>query len=152
VHNALTPPSRILGANARVGDGIIGATLSPAIQEGQHATYFYDLDTGFQPQWPAQILKDETRLDQKQLAAWVAKHGVDLMCITRRGLDGTETFVLRAFGLKAWEISPRDLRNIDKLIASGKLPEGREVGELLMHYDAATQQLEPDANAAFMFI
>ena len=43
--------------------------------------------------------------------------------------------MLRGFGLKAWEISPRDLRNLDKLIAAGKLPEGRPVGELLMHYD-----------------
>jgi hypothetical protein len=74
------------------------------------------------------------------------------MCITHREPDGTETFVLRGFGLKAWEISRRDLRNLDKLIAAGKLPEGREVGELLMHYDPETQQLVPDANAAFLVI
>jgi hypothetical protein len=32
------------------------------------------------------------------------------------------------------------------------LPEGRPVGELLMHYDTKSQKLVPDANAAFLFI
>ena len=74
------------------------------------------------------------------------------MCVTHRAPDGTETFVLRSFGLKAWEISPRDLRNLDKLVASGTLPKGREVGELLMHYDEASKRLVPDANAAFLYV
>ena len=30
--------------------------------------------------------------------------------------------------------------------------EGRPVGELLMHYDTNSQQLVPDANAAFLFV
>ena len=42
--------------------------------------------------------------------------------------------------------------DIDTLIAGGKLPEGRPVGELLMHYDAKSEQLVPDANAAFLYI
>jgi hypothetical protein len=74
------------------------------------------------------------------------------MCITHRSPDGTETFVLRALGMKVREIYPRELRNLDKLIAAGTLPEGRPVGELLMHYDAKSQQLVPNANAAFLFI
>ena len=60
--------------------------------------------------------------------------------------------MLRALGMKVREINPRDVRNLDKLIAAGTLPEGRPVGELLMHYDAKSQQLVPDANAAFLFV
>jgi beta-lactamase regulating signal transducer with metallopeptidase domain/5-hydroxyisourate hydrolase-like protein (transthyretin family) len=154
VAEALPPASRTLGPHARFAsnEGVIGATLSPTIQEGQHAVHFLDLDTGFQPHWPAQFPRDETQLDHKQLTAWAVENGVDLMCITHLGPDGTDTFVLRGFGLKAWEISPRDLRNLDKLIAAGKLPEGRVVGELLMHYDPETKQLVPDADAAFLYI
>ncbi|HEY2250776.1 MAG TPA: carboxypeptidase regulatory-like domain-containing protein, partial [Planctomycetaceae bacterium] len=147
------PAPKTLGPNARLGgDGMMGAVLSPAIEKGQYACYFYDLDTGEQPRWPAHIPKDEAKFDQKQLAAWAAESGVDLMCITHRGPDGKETYVLRTFGVKAWDIGPRELRNIDKLIAARKLPEGRDVGELLMHYDAESQQAVPDANGAFIFI
>ena len=74
------------------------------------------------------------------------------MCLTRRGPDGTETFVLRSFGMKVWEIGPRDLRNIDKIVATGTLPEGREVGDLLIHFDAVTQRFDPDADAVFLYI
>jgi hypothetical protein len=150
--DAHAAPPKSLGPNARLVGETIGDTLSPAIQEGRHARHFYDLDTGFQPKWPAQIPKDESRFDEKQIADWAAENGVDLMCITHRDADGTVTFVLRSFGMKVWEISPRDLRNLETLIVAGKLPEGREVGELLMHYDPETQQLEPDADAAFLFV
>jgi hypothetical protein len=54
--------------------------------------------------------------------------------------------------MKVREISPRDLRNLDRLLAAGTLPEGRPVGELLMHYDTQSQRLVPDANAAFLFV
>src|SRR5262249_977361 len=80
---------------------------------------------------------------------WAEENGVDLMCITHRDAEGTETFVLRSFGMKVWEINSRDLRNLDKLLAAGKLPEGREVGDLLMHFDSETQHLAPYANTAF---
>ncbi len=149
---ALPPAPKSLGPRARLDDGVIGDTLSPAIQGGQHARHFCDLDTGFRPKWPAQIPKDESLFDEKQLADWAAESGVDLMCTTHRSEDGTEIYVLRAFGMKVWEISQRDLRNIDKLIAGGNLPEGREVAELLMHYDSETKQYVPDANAAFIFV
>ena len=55
-------------------------------------------------------------------------------------------------GMKVREINPRNLRNLDRLIAAGTLPEGRPVGELLMHYDTKSEQFLPDANAAFLFI
>ena len=54
--------------------------------------------------------------------------------------------------MKAWEIGPQDLRRFDRLIASGKMPEGHEVGELLMHHDGETKRLVPDANGAFVYV
>jgi hypothetical protein len=151
VDEPLPPASKTLTANARLVDGSSGAILSPAIQGGEHARHFCDLDTGYQPRWPANIAKDEARLDEGQLGDWAAENGVDLMCITHVAADGTETFVLRGFGLESWEISPRDLRNLEKFIAAGKLPEGRRVGDLLMHYDEESRQFAPAADAVFIY-
>jgi hypothetical protein len=148
----LPPATTHLGPKARVDESTMGATLSPAIQEGQYTQFFYDLDTGSQPRWPAHIPKDEARFDQKQLADWAAASGVDLMCVTHKAPDGTQTFVLRSFGMKAWEISQRDFRNIHKLIAAGTLPKGRDVGDLLMHYDDQSKRAVPDANAVFIYV
>ena len=145
------PASTPLRPNARLEDSVVGVIVSPAGQEGKHAEYFYDLDTGASPRWPAHIPKDEARLDRKQLADWAEERGVDLMCVTHRAADGTQTFVLRSFGMKIWEISQRDQRNIDKLIAAGTLPIGHDVGELLMHYDESKRAM-PDANAAFVYV
>jgi beta-lactamase regulating signal transducer with metallopeptidase domain len=146
------PVTTRLGPGARLGEGVIGAVLSPANEGGGHAEYFYDLDTGASPGWPAHIPRDEARSDPKQLADWAADRGVDLMCVTHRAADGTETFVLRSFGMRAWEISPRDLRNLDKLIAAGTPPKGHDVGELLMHHDEGSKRSVPDANAAFLYV
>jgi beta-lactamase regulating signal transducer with metallopeptidase domain len=146
------PATTRLEPGARMGEGVTGAILSPAMQEGTYAEYFYDLDTGAHPRWPAHLPRDEARVDQKQLADWATDSGVDLLCVTHRAPDGTQTFVLRSFGMRAWEIGPRELRNIDKLVAAGTLPKGHDVGELLMHYDDGSKQSVPDANAAFIYV
>jgi hypothetical protein len=148
----LPPAPRLLGNTARLRGEWTGAVLSPASEQGQHAWQFYDLDTGYRPNWPAQIPRDEAALDAKQLADWATRSGVDLMCVTHRAPDGTETYVLRALGMTVREIDARDVRNLESLIAAGTLPEGRPVGELLMHYDSRSEQLVPDANAAFLFV
>jgi hypothetical protein len=54
--------------------------------------------------------------------------------------------------MKVREISPRDLRNLERLLAAGTVPEGRPVDELLMHYDTKSRQLVPDANAVFLYV
>ena len=151
-HEPLPPAPEALGKTARLSGVMSGAVLSPAIQEGEHAWHFFDLDAGYRLNWPAHIPKVEASRDAKELAEWARQNGVDLMCITHRAQDGTETYVLRALGMKVRQIDARDLRNLDTLIAAGTLPEGRPVGELLMHYDARSEQLVPDANAAFLFI
>ena len=141
-----------LRPGARLDEGVIGMVLSPTIEAGEHTEYFYDLDTGASPRWPAHIPRDEARLDRKQLADWAEERGVDLMCVTHRAADGTQTFVLRSFGMTAWEISARDLRNLDKLIAAGTPPKGHDAGELLMHQDEGSKRSVPDANAPFLYV
>jgi beta-lactamase regulating signal transducer with metallopeptidase domain len=148
----LPPVVTDLHPKARLDDGVQGQVVSPASQEGQHTEYFYDLDTSASPRWPAHIPRDEARFDQKQLADWAAQTGVDLMCVTHRAPDGKRTFVLRSFGMKVWELSERDRRNIDKLIPAGTLPKGHDSGNLLMHYDASAKRFVPDANGAFIFV
>ena len=141
-----------LGKTAKLAGVSIGKVLSPAIQGGEYASYFHDLDSGYDPIWPSEFPNDETASDSKLLAEWAQKKGVDLMCVTHRSLDGKETYVLRAIGMKVREINSRELRDLDKLISAGQLPEGRPVGELLMHFDTGSQQYVPEANAAFIFI
>lgn len=142
-----------LGPNARFGDGGVSQlVLSPPAEGGRFVTYFYDVDACRGLKWPADIPRDAPPLDEKKLAEWAAQSGADLMCVTHRAADGTETFVLRSFGLKIWEISARDHRNLDRLLAASTLPEGRPVDALLMHFNADTEQFEPDVNAAFLFI
>ena len=148
----MPPAAQTIGETAILSGIWSGAVLSPAIQGGEHAWHFYDLDSGYRPVWPAEVPKDESAQDSKRLADWALEKGVDLMCVTHRSADGKETYVLRAIAMKVWEISTRELRGIDRLITAGTLPEGRPVGELLMHFDPESQQLIPDANAAFIFV
>jgi hypothetical protein len=148
----LPPAAQSLGKSARVVGEWTGAVLSPATEESEHAWHAYDLDTAYRPKWPATIARDEAARNQQQLAEWAVESGVDLICVTHRAPDGTETFVMRALGMQVREIDSRDVRNLDRLIAEGALPKGRPVGELLMHYDAASQEFVPDANAAFLFV
>ena len=139
---------RIAGRPARLTDGMIHAVLSPATEDGWQAV---DLDTGYSPRWPARIPRDEAARDAKQLAEWAAESGVDLICVTRRLPDGTETYVLQGLGMTVREINARDLRNLERLLADGKIPEGRPVEDLLMPYDSDSRKLVPNANGAFLF-
>jgi hypothetical protein len=147
------------------------AILRPLREKGRHVTSYIDLDTGYEPKWPAHLPRDESRLDQKQLAKWALENGVDLMCVTRRAPDGTKAYVLEAFNMQVWEITPRDVRYLNRSLAAGTLPTGRaiadkpntgrdpaatpdtgrEAGDLLMHYDAKSGNLIPGASAAFLF-
>jgi beta-lactamase regulating signal transducer with metallopeptidase domain len=150
VDEPLPAAPQTLGPGARLSGGLLQAVLSPAVEENRYAVHFFDLDTGFEPKWPEHIARDEAHIDWKQLSAWAEKTGVDLMCVTRELPNGAETYVLRTFGATSREISPRELRNIDRLAAAGTLPKGRPVDELLLHYDDETRQNVLDANGAFI--
>ncbi|AMV18287.1 M56 family metallopeptidase [Planctomyces sp. SH-PL14] len=149
----LPPPldPAALGKTARVvGEGS-GYVASPAIETGNYAWHFYDLDTGYHRRWPAEFPAAEAALDSRQLADWAAENGIDLMCVTHRAADGTETFVLRGLGMTVQEITSRDARNLERSVAAGALPKGRPVEELLMHYDESAKRLVPNADGAFLF-
>ena len=74
------------------------------------------------------------------------------MCVVHRSSDGTSTYALRAFDMRVHEISLWDAENIEKRLASGKIPEGRPEGDLLLHYDAEAQKYMPGENAAFIYV
>lgn len=147
---AIPEPAR-LGESSQVINTLIGQVLSPPNQNGQFVVHFYDLDIGCQVKWPAQIARNETPATLEKLSKWAAEQGVDLMCITYRGSDGTETSILKSFGMQVREIDTRQNRNLDRTLKTGVLPEGREIGDLLMHIDPGTRQPAPDENAIFIY-
>jgi hypothetical protein len=145
------PPPMTVSKSAQITNQNHGGVLAPASEKGQYVWHFYDLDTGFHPRWPAQVPKNEAAADSKELKEWARQNGVDLMCVTHRSPDGTETFILKALDMTIREISARDWRNLRQTLALGKLPEGRPVDELLMHYDPEAKKLQPDVNGIFLF-
>ena len=154
------PLTRTLSKTAHLGSNHT-AFVSPLKENGRHVTSYVDLDTGYEPKWPADFPRDESRVDQKQLAKWALENGVDLTCVSRRAPDGTQACVLEAFNMQVWEITPRDVRYLNRSLAAGALPtgraiadkpnSGREAGDLLMHYDAKSGNLIPGASAVFLF-
>ena len=59
----LPPAAQALGKTARLSGEWNGAVLSPATEEGQYAWHAYDLDTGYRPNWPTRIPRDEAARD-----------------------------------------------------------------------------------------
>jgi hypothetical protein len=151
VDGAAPAVKTVLGAKSRVVGVVIGAVISPADQGGDYTVHFYDLDTGASPRWPVGIVRDEGRMDMKEMSKWAGENGVDLMCVTQRGADGKETYVLRAFGMTVWEIGARDGRNLERIVKGGALPRGRAVGELLVHRDEVAGRDVADANGVFVY-
>jgi hypothetical protein len=151
VEEPLPPAPAGLGPDARTQGVVSGMVLSPASERGRYVDYFLDLDTGLQPPWPDDIPQSEASFEQGELSSWAAENGVDLMCVTRESEDGSVAYVLRGFDLKVWEISARDVRNLERLVAEGVLPEGRAAGELLLHHDPDSGR-EVAQNAAFLYV
>jgi beta-lactamase regulating signal transducer with metallopeptidase domain len=132
--------------------GVSGSVLSPFTEKGKYVHHFLDLDTGLEPNWPADIPQEEGAADTRELAEWAKQTGVDLMCVIHHSDDGTATTALRAFDMRVHEISQWGAENIEKRLASGKIPEGRPVGDLLLHYDTQAKKYVPDANGAFLYV
>jgi hypothetical protein len=147
----LPEPPTELGPDATTVGRVIGMTLSTASEGGRHVRHFIDLDTGYQPGWPAGIPRTESAAGGvERLPAWAAENGVDLMCVTYEKPDGSTTYVLRGFDLQVREISARELNRIDSLVGEGTLPEGRPAGELLLHHDPETGENVAE-NCAFLY-
>ena len=150
----IPPPSKDrFGPNSRIVDRLVGMRLFPPSQASDEwERCFYDLDAGAEVKWPSHIPKDEDHLDFDLLTKWAAENGVDLMCVTSKAADGTRSFVLRQFGLKAYEIERLDDRRLDKLLRSGKLPLGHEASDLLVHFNETSKKDEPGEYAAFVYV
>lgn len=147
----LPPAVTKLGPHAHLGKKANAVTLLPPRSGGERASHFYNLSTWFAPWWPADVPRDEAKIDFDKLDGWARENDVDLMC-TRLSSDGKPQCVLRGFDMKAWEISRRDAETIGTFVAAGKLPEGRPVGPPLRHYDAESKRYIPSMNAAFIVI
>ncbi|TWT31546.1 M56 family metallopeptidase [Blastopirellula retiformator] len=141
----------LLGPTAKSGDGVIGMRLSPLREKGKYVDYFIDLDTGEQPRPPQAFVKPDAPPTETEVAAWAAQQGIDLICVPYKTAAGKEMLALKAIGMKVRELSPSELRNLDKILATGKLPAGQPAGELLIHVDAETKQRNPDVDSAFLF-
>jgi hypothetical protein len=142
------PAPRPLRQGMKVDPRTEGATLSPANYEVRGAKYFVDLETGYQPQWPADVPRDEARIDFARLGAWAAENGVDLMCVTHRAGDAA-SFELRAFGAKVRQLSSRERRNLNDALRKAQLPAGREVVDVLLPTDEEGRPA-PGAKASFV--
>lgn len=147
----LPPAPTRLGPDAQAIARVTGKTLSPASENGRFIQHFLDLDTGYQPDWPDGVPRSEESVEGDELSSWAAENGVDLMCVTHELPNGTRAYVLRAFDMQVREISARDLQRMDRLVSEGALPEGRPVGELLLHYDAESEQYVAE-NGAFLYV
>jgi beta-lactamase regulating signal transducer with metallopeptidase domain len=148
----LPPASERLGPTARLGGSLIGVSLSPPIPEGSHPWHFYDLDIGRRLRWPAELPRDKSARDDQRMADWASQRGVDLMCAPHRTADGNATYVLRAVGMRVWELSQRELRNFEKLVAAEALPHGDPTGEFLIPRDAVSEDTAADAHATFLYV
>ncbi|MCC9604736.1 hypothetical protein LOC68_26515 [Blastopirellula sp. JC732] len=148
----IPPPMAELGPTAKYGNGRIGASLSPVSVQGRYNRHFLDLDTGYEPHPPAAFIKEGAKPTEAEVSAWAAEQGCDLICVPYPTDVGKSAVALKAIDMQVREISLTDARKIKHWIASGKLPEGRQVeDQFLVHYDPKTQRFVPGAESAFLY-
>ncbi len=146
----LPPPPRRdvpLRHDSGEGNGKLGSVLSPS---GRYV--FRDLDTGLNGDLPEQFLdlNREQRIEQMdEIVAWARLYGFDLMG-TEVEQDGVWTYVLRAIDMEIWEISKDDFDGTDSMDAITL--RGREVDEIIGHFDITTQRYDYPAAAYFCFV
>lgn len=146
------PNPEALGPQAKIHHDWAQAVVSPLDEASPHAWHFYDLDSHRRTRRPAHLPATSSGTDRQRLDEWMRQEGYDLHCVVERDKQGRPVYALRGVGLKVWEISPRDARNLAESIPGGKLPVGRPVAELLIHFDPETGTLVPDSNGVFLFV
>lgn len=140
-----------LSPTAKLGDGVIGMQLSPVSERGQYANYFIDLDTGEQPHPPQKFVAAGATPTEDEITAWAAEQGIDLMCVPYETADGKKTLALKAIGMQVRELSSSEVRNLDRILATGELPQGRPASDLLLHLDSKAEGLTTSVDGAFLF-
>jgi len=147
------PTGRELTKNAQAGTRMGEYVLRPIGDTGDRGDFFLDLDTGRRLGWPQGLPREDSSAETVQAAKEsAAKRQADLMCVAMPDLNGKLTYTLTGIGLKLWEIKPSDAQDIRKRIADGKLPEGREVKDVLWHYDTETNRLVPNRGGSFLYL
>ncbi len=143
-----------LTANAKIGGGIRGMVLTPVGDDDNEADFFKDLDTGKEPHWPKHLPARNGSPDiVKAAAEWAAEQGLDLMCIAMKDDRGNVQYVLQGIGLQLWEIDPLDAKNIEKRVATGKLPEGRKLtSSAILHFDSKSQTEVAQRGTSFLYV
>ncbi len=91
--------------------------------------------------------------DDPRLAAWAARHGVDLMG-TQYQAPGSHAnyYALKPLGLRAWEISDEQCQHMLGYLAGQTLKLDRPVDGLLAHFDKASGTFQPEKTCAFLFV
>jgi beta-lactamase regulating signal transducer with metallopeptidase domain/DNA-binding beta-propeller fold protein YncE len=118
---------------------------------------FLDFDTNRQAKWPESIARPTSK--QAVLPAameeWATREGLDVVGVQYQP-DGTDQwfYCLRGLGLRAWEIDNERWNGLrDEVRGQEPLLLGRPVEDgYLMHFDEASGQYDPAAQASFLFI
>ncbi len=143
-----------LTENAKRGGGLQGLVITPVGDQDTGATFFKDLDTGNAPRWPKHLPpKDASSATELSARKWAAEQGMDLMCVAGKNEKGKITYTLKGIDLKLWEIHPLVAKNIDKHIAAGKLPEGRQhERDEFLHFDEKTDSFVNQIGTSFLYV
>jgi hypothetical protein len=115
---------------------------------------FYDLDTGRVVGLPEKWRK-VTNLEPlpDEILAWATHEGFDLMGTRHTAPDGQAYYVLRGINLQAWELGQERWKKVFADITVEALQaEGRPNDGLLLHFDEASQAIDPEAVAPFLYI
>lgn len=115
---------------------------------------FFDLDTGrssgLPPEWKSKSDAD-LRNGEEDLAAWGREQGFDFMGVERT-VDGKPRLMIRPIQLDIWEISPDAWEQRLERTGQQHIDAGRWSGKEIVHVNATTGDLEPDAPGIFFFV
>lgn len=149
---AAEPP--LPGMHFKIGGGMSNAVLE-SVFNPESKVVFYDLDTGRNTGLPDRW-RDAKNIEGQmaEITAWARKEGFDLMGTEMVPPDGGKrVFAVQSLGLRAWELGAQRWKMESKDITLEELrEEGAPAGELLLHRDPQSGQIDPRAIASFLYI
>lgn len=152
VPEAQAPPQP--GTHFKIESGMSGAVLE-SVFNPKSKTVFWDFDTGRRSDLPdhwRDAKNIEAQLDE--ITAWARQEGFDVMGTEYVPPDGgPRVFAMKSLGLRAWELGGHRWKMESNDIALEELrAEGAAAGELLLHRDQKSGQVDPQAIASFLYI
>ncbi|WP_442510399.1 protein kinase domain-containing protein [Novipirellula sp. SH528] len=121
----------------------------------QERAVFLDLDTGRSESvptaWRGRNLSESDRAD---LFAWAEQEGFDLVCDQYKTDDGSQHYVLRGLGLKAWQVDEVQWEAQSHYASLNQvIDEGKEVsGDWLIPFSEEKHSLDPTTTAPFLVV